>query len=96
MAYTENKHRHLVDRGANLLRSQRQNGQIETTVIDEMFVNLAESGDAENFTDTPEFTAEEIVAGVEFARELRDFITGAAPVEQKDRRPVTTPFLQGI
>ena len=96
MAYTENNHRHLVDRVANLLRSQRQNGQIETTVIDEIFVQLAESGDAENFVDTSEFGADEIAAGVVFARELRDFITGANPVEQKDRRPVTTPFLQGI
>ena len=93
--YTAKQHTHLVERCANFAMSARHHGQIEAVAIMELFTVLAESGDADEFQDTPDVSADQVAAVVQFAQEFHDFLTGENPVQQKDRRPVTTPFLHG-
>jgi len=91
--YTARQHQHFGERCGNSARDMRQQ-QIETVALNEIRTYSAEGGTAPEYQDTSENTAAELTAYCEFLAEFGDFLTGENPVVQKDRRPVTTPFLQ--
>ena len=86
-------HLKFVDRVANWQRAARQM-QIDQVALEEIWASQAAAGTSPEFVDVGDVSADELRAAVETSSDFGKFLTGAAAVETRDRRPSTVPFIQ--
>ena len=91
--YESQQHAALAERLGNFMRELRQL-QIESVALREIYNAQAAGGESSAFVDLAPATADELREAMEVSDSYLAWLTGAAPVSQEDRRPVTTAFLQ--